>query len=96
MMSQGEASVIDGAGSQTRGLSRWGDYSALAVDPVDGCTFWYANEYIPSNGTFNWKTRIATFKFPSCGTAPPTNANVPAIADSLRPGSTCIADATER
>lgn len=71
-MSQGEASIIDGAGSQTTNLSRWGDYSAMAIDP-DGCTFWYANEYIPSNGTFNWKTRIASFKFPSCGTQPPAN-----------------------
>ena len=72
-MSQGEATVLDGGGSQTTNLSRWGDYSAMAVDPVDGCTFWFATEYIPSNGTFNWKTRIATFKFPNCGTPPPTN-----------------------
>ena len=72
-MSQGEATVLDGAGSQTANLSRWGDYSAMAVDPVDGCTFWFATEYIPANGTFNWKTRIATFKFPNCGTPPPTN-----------------------
>ena len=72
-MTQGEGTVIDGAGSQTTNLSRWGDYSALAVDPVDGCTFWYANEYIPANGTFNWRTRIATFRYPSCGTTPPAN-----------------------
>src|SRR4029077_15458955 len=29
----------------------------------------FANEYIPANGTFNWKTRIASFKFPECATA---------------------------
>jgi hypothetical protein len=68
-MDQGEASMIDGAGSQTGTLSRWGDYSMLGVDPSDDCTFWYTNEYIPNNGTFNWKTRIASFKFPGCGTA---------------------------
>ena len=72
-MTQGEGTIIAGAGSQTATLSRWGDYSAMAVDPLDGCTFWYANEYIPANGSFNWRTRIATFKFPSCGTAPPVN-----------------------
>lgn len=72
-MTQGEGTIIAGAGSQTTSLSRWGDYSAMAVDPTDGCTFWYGDEYIPSKGTFNWKTRIATFKFPGCGTAPPTN-----------------------
>jgi hypothetical protein len=61
-----EAVVVDGHGSQTTGLSRWGDYSSMSVDPVDGCTFWYTTEYMQSNGTFNWNTRIATFKFPSC------------------------------
>ena len=67
-MTKGEGTIIVGAGSQTANINRWGDYSTLAVDPSDDCTFWYANEYIPANGTFNWKTRIATFKFPSCGT----------------------------
>ena len=72
-MPQGESTVVSGGGSQTGGLSRWGDYSSMSVDPADGCTFWYTNEYLPSNGSFNWVTRIASFKFPSCGTAPPAN-----------------------
>src|SRR2546427_9697165 len=39
-MPQGEGSIIDGAGSQTgSGLSRWGDYSGMSVDPSDDCTF---------------------------------------------------------
>ena len=61
-----ENSIIAGTGSQTTGLNRWGDYSSMAIDPVDDCTFWYANEYIASDGTFNWHTRLASFKFPSC------------------------------
>ena len=61
-----ENSIIAGTGSQTTGLNRWGDYSSMALDPSDDCTFWYANEYIASNGTFNWHTRLASFKFPSC------------------------------
>src|SRR4051795_9365479 len=70
-MSQGEGSFVDGAGSQLPGagslpLTRWGDYSSMSVDPSDGCTFWYTNEYIPANGTFNWATRIGSFQFPSC------------------------------
>jgi len=72
-MTQGEGIVITGAGAQGSSLSRWGDYSSLQIDPADDCTFWYANEYIPANGTFNWKTRIASFKFPSCGGTTPTN-----------------------
>ncbi len=67
-MTQGEATIINGAGSQTgSSLSRWGDYSNMSVDPTDDCTFWYTNEYIPANGAFNWSTRIGSFKFPGCG-----------------------------
>ena len=67
VMTQGEATIVAGAGSQTGSLTRWGDYSAMAVDPIDDCTFWFTSEYIPANGSFNWKTRIASFKFPGCG-----------------------------
>jgi Bacterial Ig domain len=65
---QTEQIIYSGAGSQTGGLNRWGDYSAMRIDPSDDCTFWYTNEYIPSNGSFNWRTRIASFKFNSCST----------------------------
>src|SRR5438046_2474758 len=59
--------IIAGTGSQTgRNQSRWGDYSAMASDPIHECTFSYTNEYLPSNGSFNWKTRIASFKLPGC------------------------------
>jgi hypothetical protein len=58
--------TFKGKGSQTSGLSRWGDYSSVSIDPIDDCTFWYANEYIPSNGIFNWHTRLNSFKFTSC------------------------------
>lgn len=64
---ESEASIVNGTGSQTGGLTRWGDYSAMSVDPVDDCTFWYTQEYMKTTGSFNWNTRIANFKFPSCG-----------------------------
>jgi hypothetical protein len=38
----------------------------MQIDPVDDCTFWYTTQYIGTNGTFNWRTRIASFKFPKC------------------------------
>ncbi|MGO9518935.1 MAG: choice-of-anchor tandem repeat GloVer-containing protein [Candidatus Korobacteraceae bacterium] len=63
---EAETDVIDGSGSQTGTLHRWGDYSAITVDPGDDCTFWYTQEYLQSNGTFNWDTRIVNFKFPNC------------------------------
>jgi len=63
---EGENSIQPGAGSQVVGLSRWGDYSSMSMDPVDDCTFWYTNEYLMYSGTYNWSTRIASFKFPTC------------------------------
>ena len=73
-MTQGETSMIVGGGSQTGGtLSRWGDYSNLTIDPIDNCTFWYTNEYIPSDGTFNWATQVASFKLSGCGGTTPAN-----------------------
>jgi len=63
---QAETSIIEGAGSQLRNLSRWGDYTSLSVDPGDDCTMWYTNQYLINNGTFNWSTRIGSFKFSSC------------------------------
>ncbi|HHQ49571.1 MAG TPA: carboxypeptidase regulatory-like domain-containing protein, partial [Acidobacteria bacterium] len=69
-LSQGEAIVVAGAGSQTHSAARWGDYSSMSVDPVDDCTFWYTQEYMPTTGSAPWQTRIAAFKFPSCTTGP--------------------------
>jgi hypothetical protein len=67
LLPQGEATLYAGTGSQTA-PNRWGDYSAMSVDPVDDCTFWYTNEYLATTGT-NWQTRIGSFKFPLCTNA---------------------------
>jgi len=29
-------------------------------------SFWYSQEYMQTTGSFNWSTRIASFKFNSC------------------------------
>jgi hypothetical protein len=71
LMTQGENIVINGGGSQTGGLARWGDYSMMGIDPVDDCTFWFTTEYLKASGSFNWSTRINSFKLPNCGGAPP-------------------------
>jgi hypothetical protein len=67
---QGEATLMAGGGSQTSTFARWGDYTMLAVDPTDDCTFWYTNEYFSVTSLQSWKTRIGTFRFPSCTGAP--------------------------
>ena len=67
---EGENDVLSAASVANRSLTttlHWGDYSTLAVDPTDDCTFWYATEYIPLRSTTTyWSTRIASFSFPSC------------------------------
>jgi hypothetical protein len=64
---QVEATLFAGTGSQIGTSGRWGDYSAMTIDPVDDCTFWYTQEYYATTSSFNWRTRIASFKFPGCG-----------------------------
>jgi len=46
---------------------RWGDYSAVAVDPVDGVTFWMHHEYTTSGSS--WNTWIGAHD-PECGVQP--------------------------
>ena len=69
-LSQGEVSLIEGTGSQTSPYARWGDYSDLTVDPIDDCTFWYTNEYLATTDYAPWRTRIGSFRFPTCSTSP--------------------------
>jgi hypothetical protein len=86
-LTQGEAVMFAGQGIEVDvGIyyrNRWGDYSALTVDPTDNCTFWYTNEYVDPKeltSTFPvvWHTRIASFKFPQC--VPPTPPQLVSVA----------------
>jgi len=63
-MPQGEGVVaLPSNHAQTIG-GRWGDYTSMTVDPTDGCTFWYVNEFgLPSG---DWSTQISSFRFPTC------------------------------
>ena len=84
-LAQGEALLIQGAGHQTSASGRWGDYSALAIDPSDSCTFWHTNEYYSATSMAGWNTRIGSFKFPSCSV--PTEAKVKTFtADGFNDG----------
>lgn len=62
---RGEQNVVQGSAASS--TSRYGDYHAMTVDPVDDCTFWWTGEYSAAG---DWSTRIASFKFTACG-APP-------------------------
>lgn len=68
VLNEGEALFHAATGSQllTNGSNRWGDYSRMSVDPVDDCTFWFTQEYYGTDSGFGWRTRVGSFKFPSC------------------------------
>jgi hypothetical protein len=94
---QGETTLFAGAGSQTGTNNRWGDYSDMTVDPSDDCTYWYTQEYYATSGSFNWSTRIGSFKFPSCATNRLTTAkngsgtgSITSSPAGVNCGSTCL------
>lgn len=63
-----EFSIVKSSGDDESNW-KWGSYTSMTVDPVDDCTFWYTNEYFPTNQTgtaINWFTRIGNFKITGC------------------------------
>ena len=66
-MPGGEVTCHQGTGAQVASSNRWGDYSSMSVDPTDDCTFWYTQEYYETTGSFDFNTRICSFKFADCG-----------------------------
>jgi hypothetical protein len=66
-MTVAEGTIVDGSGYQTHSSGRWGDYSMMAVDPTDDCTFWYTTEYYNGVGSATWQTRVGSFRLSSCG-----------------------------
>ena len=64
-----EIEMQPGLGVQIAAGNRWGDYTSMTLDPIDQCTFYFTNEYLKADGSFNWSTRIASYKYPSCVSA---------------------------
>ena len=60
-----EAVLVEGEASQS-GTLRWEDYTTLALDPSDDCTFWYVGDYLKA-GADAYTTRIGAFRLPGCG-----------------------------
>jgi hypothetical protein len=71
-ISSTEMTLYNGSADEENS-GQWGDYTSMTVDPVDGCTFWYVNEYFLTNQVtgqaLDWHTRISNFQLPACGTA---------------------------
>jgi hypothetical protein len=63
---EAEQVIVTGTGAQVGTDNRWGDYSSMAIDAADGCTFWYAQEYYTTTAQFDWSTQLASLKFSNC------------------------------
>lgn len=73
---ESEYNVVTGTGAQVGSYAyRWGDYTAMQVDPSDDCTFWYVDQFQSVTGTFDWDTNISSFAFNSCTGLPTYSLN---------------------
>lgn len=63
---QGEQTVVNGSGVQSTRVGLSQAAGMLALDPTDGCTFWYTQQYIQSSSASAWQSRVASFKFRQC------------------------------
>lgn len=83
-MPGGEVSCVEGTGAQTSSGSRWGDYSSMSVDPSDDCTFWYTQEYYEVTGSYDFNTRICSFKLAGCGGPVVVDQEAPGVPPALQ------------
>jgi len=105
---ESEIDILSGithASQNNSATFHWADYSSMAIDPTDDCTFWYTTEYVPAANS-NWSTRIASFSFPTCTnptltvtvagagggtvTSTPAGINCPTQCSSSFPSKTSI------
>jgi len=84
-MTISERGIINGGGCQTSSTKRWGDYSAMSVDPSCPTTFWYTQEYYSTTSSSNWDTRIASFTF----------SNIFSSYATADPVKVCIEDSSQ-
>jgi MBG domain (YGX type)/Carboxypeptidase regulatory-like domain/Bacterial Ig-like domain (group 3) len=95
-ITQDEQTLFQGTGSQAgncggAACTRWGDYSAMSLDP-DGCTLWYTNMYYAAPNSLNHQTRIGSFKFSQC--TPVGNGGTISGVVTADPGGATISGAT--
>jgi hypothetical protein len=82
-MTLGEGTIINGNGSQSGTSNRWGDYSAMTVDPSDDTTMWFTGEYYSATSSFNWRTRVGNFQLAAGGGTPDYSLSISPSTQSI-------------
>jgi hypothetical protein len=83
---EAENNIVSGTAAQVGTYAyRWGDYTAMQVDPTDDCTFWYVDQYQTVTGEGDWSTYISSFAFPTC-------TGLPAFFLAASPGSVSVGE----
>ena len=59
-----ELTLVEGQAPQTNSL-RWEDYTNIAMDPSDECTFWFAGNYLKADSASS-TTHITGVGLPGC------------------------------
>jgi hypothetical protein len=96
IMTSEEGEIVAGTGFQSYPSGRWGDYSMMAVDPLDDCTFWYTQEYYqPDILGFLWRTRIGSFNLDVCDELPSVSITNPSDGASVSGTAPFSADASD-
>jgi hypothetical protein len=94
VMTLGEGSIKDGTGSQTTAFHRWGDYTAMDIDPTDDTTFWYISEYVPTTSVSGWQLRIGAFNLAGGPSPTPTATASPSATATATATATASATVT--
>ena len=74
-LSQGEATMFTGAGSQIGTNGRWGDYSMTTIDPTDNMSFWTVGEYYADKQHFQLAHAYRQIQLPRWRRKPNADTN---------------------
>jgi hypothetical protein len=75
-----QAPIIHQTSNAAYTINRWGDYSGINVDPIDGQTMWACHEYAISN---TWQTWVQELIPPVVAPANDACADASAVSDGV-------------
>jgi hypothetical protein len=92
-LAPGERSLVEGQGAllAPAGDAGFGGSAEMTVDPVDDCTFWLTNTFVPVSSSYgDWHTEVGAFRFWSCTPPPPSIGAGTPVGYARSPGLNSI------